>query len=75
MATSQLHFISCKMETIFQPVPPLFDHSIPLFYFPSLPFSWAQAEIETEVLWLADEVQTGLGRTGKRLAVDHEDVR
>jgi len=27
------------------------------------------------VLWIADEVQTGLARTGKRLAVDHEDVR
>jgi ornithine--oxo-acid transaminase len=27
------------------------------------------------VLWIADEVQTGLGRTGKMLAVDHENVR
>lgn len=27
------------------------------------------------VLWIADEVQTGLARTGKRLAVDHEGVR
>ncbi|CAI5658639.1 ornithine aminotransferase, mitochondrial isoform X2 [Oreochromis niloticus] len=27
------------------------------------------------VLWIADEVQTGLARTGRRLAVDHEDVR
>lgn len=27
------------------------------------------------VLWIADEVQTGLGRTGKRLAVDYEDVK
>ncbi|XP_012283210.1 ornithine aminotransferase, mitochondrial-like [Orussus abietinus] len=27
------------------------------------------------VLWIADEVQTGLCRTGKRLAVDHEGVR
>ncbi|XP_023246458.1 ornithine aminotransferase, mitochondrial [Copidosoma floridanum] len=27
------------------------------------------------VLWIADEVQTGLGRTGRRLAVDHEQVR
>lgn len=27
------------------------------------------------VLFLADEVQTGLGRTGRRLACDHEDVR
>ncbi|TNN03441.1 hypothetical protein fugu_000470 [Takifugu bimaculatus] len=27
------------------------------------------------VLWIADEVQTGLGRTGRRLAVDHEEVR
>ncbi|XP_067656550.1 ornithine aminotransferase, mitochondrial-like [Haliotis asinina] len=27
------------------------------------------------VLWIADEVQTGLARTGKRLAVDHENVR
>ncbi|XP_014469559.1 PREDICTED: ornithine aminotransferase, mitochondrial [Dinoponera quadriceps] len=27
------------------------------------------------VLWIADEVQTGLARTGKRLAVDHEAVK
>ncbi|KAJ9594643.1 hypothetical protein L9F63_027374, partial [Diploptera punctata] len=27
------------------------------------------------VLWIADEVQTGLGRTGRRLAVDHENVK
>ncbi|XP_075975561.1 ornithine aminotransferase, mitochondrial-like [Anticarsia gemmatalis] len=27
------------------------------------------------VLWIADEVQTGLGRTGKMLAVDHEGVK
>ena len=27
------------------------------------------------VLWIADEVQTGLGRTGRLLAVHHEDVR
>lgn len=27
------------------------------------------------VLWIADEVQTGFGRTGKRLAVDHENVK
>lgn len=27
------------------------------------------------VLWIADEVQTGLARTGKLLAVDHEEVR
>ncbi|CAH1783071.1 unnamed protein product [Owenia fusiformis] len=27
------------------------------------------------VLWMADEVQTGLCRTGRWLAVDHEDVR
>lgn len=27
------------------------------------------------VLWIADEVQTGLCRTGKLLAVDHEHVR
>ncbi|MEQ2194869.1 hypothetical protein XENOCAPTIV_004162 [Xenoophorus captivus] len=27
------------------------------------------------VLWIADEVQTGLARTGRRLAVDHEGVR
>ena len=27
------------------------------------------------VLWIADEVQTGLARTGRMLAVDHENVR
>jgi ornithine--oxo-acid transaminase len=27
------------------------------------------------VLFIADEVQTGLGRTGKRLACDHEEVK
>ncbi|XP_071947920.1 ornithine aminotransferase, mitochondrial-like [Antedon mediterranea] len=27
------------------------------------------------VLWIADEVQTGLARTGKMLCVDHENVR
>ena len=30
---------------------------------------------QMQVLWIADEVQTGLCRTGKRLAVDHENVR
>ena len=28
-----------------------------------------------QVLFIADEVQTGLARTGRRLAVDHEEVR
>lgn len=27
------------------------------------------------VLWIADEVQTGIARTGKMLAVDHENVK
>lgn len=27
------------------------------------------------VLWIDDEVQAGLGRTGKLLAVDHEQVK
>lgn len=27
------------------------------------------------MLWIADEVQTGLARAGRRLAVDHEEVR
>jgi ornithine--oxo-acid transaminase len=30
---------------------------------------------EKNVLFIADEVQTGLARTGKLLACDHEDVR
>lgn len=30
---------------------------------------------KNKVLWIADEVQTGLARTGKRLAVDHENVK
>lgn len=30
---------------------------------------------ENNVLWIADEVQTGLARTGKMLAVDHEQVK
>jgi ornithine--oxo-acid transaminase len=30
---------------------------------------------ETSVLFIADEIQTGLCRTGKMLACDHEDVR
>ena len=30
---------------------------------------------EHNVLFIADEIQTGLGRTGKLLACDHEDIR
>lgn len=30
---------------------------------------------KNNVLWIADEVQTGLARTGRMLAVDHEDVK
>ena len=30
---------------------------------------------ENNVLFMADEIQTGLGRTGKRFACDHEDVK
>lgn len=31
--------------------------------------------LEKQVLFIADEIQTGLARTGKMLAVDHENVR
>lgn len=31
--------------------------------------------VSIKVLFIADEVQTGLARTGKMLAVDHENVR
>lgn len=31
--------------------------------------------VSLKVLFIADEVQTGLARTGKMLAVDHENVR
>jgi ornithine--oxo-acid transaminase len=30
---------------------------------------------KSNVLFIADEIQTGLGRTGKRLCCDHENVR
>jgi ornithine--oxo-acid transaminase len=30
---------------------------------------------EFNVLFIADEVQTGVGRTGRRLACDHEGVK
>lgn len=30
---------------------------------------------DNNVLWIADEVQTGLGRTGKRMCVDYENVK
>ncbi|CDS42605.1 Aminotransferase class III [Echinococcus multilocularis] len=30
---------------------------------------------EYNVLWISDEVQTGLGRTGRRLCADHEGVK
>lgn len=30
---------------------------------------------KANVLWIADEVQTGIARTGKLLAVDHENVK
>lgn len=30
---------------------------------------------KSNVLFIADEIQTGLGRTGKRLACDHESIR
>jgi ornithine--oxo-acid transaminase len=30
---------------------------------------------DTNVLFIADEIQTGLSRTGKLLACDHENVR
>ncbi|PVH26570.1 ornithine--oxo-acid transaminase [Sphingobacterium corticibacter] len=37
--------------------------------------SAAQICREANVLFIADEIQTGLARTGKMLACDHEDVR
>lgn len=30
---------------------------------------------DNNVLWIADEIQTGLGRTGKRCCVDYENVK
>lgn len=44
---------------------------------PSEGYLWGVRELCTKhkVLMIADEVQTGLGRTGKLLACDHEKVR
>jgi acetylornithine/succinyldiaminopimelate/putrescine aminotransferase len=36
--------------------------------------SWAACCL-SQVLFIADEIQTGLARTGRWLAVDHENVR
>jgi ornithine--oxo-acid transaminase len=30
---------------------------------------------DANVLFIADEIQTGIGRTGKMLAIDHEDIK
>lgn len=30
---------------------------------------------DNNVLWIADEIQTGLGRTGKRLCIDYENAK
>lgn len=46
-------------------------------YVPSEGYLTRTKEIcaQNEVLFIADEVQTGIARTGKLLAVDHEDVK
>lgn len=51
-------------------LPPLLPHTHFKVFSHAVRFLWS-----VQVLWIADEVQTGLARTGRRLAVDHEEVR
>ncbi|KAI5103624.1 ornithine aminotransferase, mitochondrial, partial [Silurus meridionalis] len=54
----------------------LFLSFLPISLPPLSPLSLSPSlSLSSDVLFIADEVQTGLARTGRRLAVDHEDVR
>lgn len=57
----------CSFARLFQVRTGVKSHSLLLWIF----FLF----ISVKVLFIADEIQTGLARTGKMLAVDHENVR